>query len=67
MVAAAFAQRGLNGVHFDARNASSRTATRQGDAAGGAIETQLTEHVLPLLEAGQTPVMGGFIGATRTG
>ena len=32
-----------------------------------AIEAKLTALVLPLVEAGKTPVMGGFIGATVRG
>jgi aspartate kinase len=32
-----------------------------------AIETKLAEIVLPLVEAGKTPVMGGFIGSTVEG
>ncbi len=32
-----------------------------------AIEAQLLELVLPLVEAGQTPVMGGFIGSNAEG
>ena len=32
-----------------------------------AIERKLTGLVLPLVEAGQTPVMGGFIGSTAEG
>jgi len=68
MVAAAFAQRGLQGVHFDARNAII-TDGQHGKAVpqDTHIEARLLEHVLPLLEAGQTPVMGGFIGSTLEG
>jgi len=32
-----------------------------------AIEAKLQQMVLPLADAGQTPVMGGFIGATAAG
>jgi len=65
MVAEAFAQRGLNGVHVDARqvivtDAHYGKAVPQEDA----IEQRLMEHVLPLLDQRQTPVLGGFIGAT---
>jgi aspartate kinase len=31
------------------------------------IEAKLLEHVLPLIEAGKVPVMGGFIGANAAG
>lgn len=68
MLAEAFAQRGLNGVHVDARTCMV-TDAHFGKAAPleAAIEARLREQVLPLLEAGKTPVMGGFIGATVDG
>ena len=68
MVAAAFAQRGLQGVHFDARNAII-TDNQHGKAVPqeAHIEAKLAEHVLPMVEAGQTPVMGGFIASTLDG
>ncbi|WP_263368501.1 lysine-sensitive aspartokinase 3 [Edaphobacter bradus] len=68
MVAAAFAQRGLNGVHVDARTCIV-TDANYGKAAPleTAIEAKLRELVLPLIEAKQTPVMGGFIGSTVDG
>ena len=68
MVAAAFAHLGMEGVHVD-----SRTCIITNDHYGKAvpqealIEARLTELVLPLLEAGKTPVMGGFIGSTPAG
>jgi aspartate kinase len=68
MVGAAFAQHGIDGVHVDSRKCII-TDGHFGKAAPqeAAIEAKLTELVLPLLDAGQTPVMGGFIGATETG
>ena len=68
MVAAAFEQRGLNGVAVDARTCII-TDTHYGKAAPleDLIELKLRELVLPLLLEGKTPVMGGFIGATETG
>jgi aspartate kinase len=68
MVAAAFAQRGLEGAHFDARNAII-TDNQHGKAVplDKQIEAKLAELVLPMVEAGQTPVMGGFIGCTLDG
>jgi len=68
MVAAAFAQRGLQGAHFDARNAII-TDNQHGKAIPqeAHIEAKLAEHVLPMVEAGQTPVMGGFIASTIDG
>ncbi len=68
MVAAAFDQRGLNGMHVDARTCII-TDANYGKAAPQepAIEAKLTELVLPLVQAGKTPVMGGFIGSTAEG
>jgi aspartate kinase len=68
MVAAAFDQHGLNGTHVDARHCII-TDDHYGKAAPqeAAIEAKLTQIVLPLVEAGQTPVMGGFIGSTAQG
>ena len=68
MVAEAFTQRGLEGAHVDARQCIV-TDDHFGKAAPleGAIELRLAEIVLPLIEAGRTPVMGGFIGSTVGG
>jgi aspartate kinase len=68
MVAAAFSQHGLNGIQVDARTCIV-TDNHYGKAIPqeAAIEDRLTQHVLPLLNAGHTPVMGGFIGATEQG
>jgi len=68
MVAAAFERHGLRGVHVDARTCIV-TDDHFGKAAPleAAIEGRLTQHVLPLVERGLTPVMGGFIGSTQQG
>jgi len=68
MVAAAFDQQGLNGTHVDARTCII-TDSNYGKAVPQepAIEAKLTELVLPLVEAGKTPVMGGFIGSNADG
>jgi aspartate kinase len=68
MVAGAFAQHGLNGVRVDSRECIV-TDNHFGKAAPqeAAIEAKLKEIVLPLVEEGDTPVMGGFIGATADG
>ncbi len=68
IVAAAFEQRGLNGAHVDARTCIITDST-YGKAVPqeAAIETKLHEHVLPLVVAGKTPVMGGFIGSNVEG
>lgn len=64
MVAEAFALRGLKGAHVDGRKCII-TDDHYGKATPqeAAIEAALREHVLPLIEAGNTPVMGGFIGS----
>jgi aspartate kinase len=68
MVAAAFDQKGLNGAHVDARTCII-TDDHYGKAVPqeAAIELKLVELVLPLLDAGKTPVMGGFIGSNAAG
>lgn len=68
IVAEAFDQRGLRGVHVDARTCII-TDSHYGKAVPQeeAIEANLTTLVLPLLDAGQTPVMGGFIGSNAQG
>jgi aspartate kinase len=68
MVAEAFDQRGLEGVHIDARTCVITDATfGKAVPQEQAIEQKLHALVLPLVEAGKTPVMGGFIGSTIEG
>ena len=68
IVAEAFDQHGLNGVHVDARNCIITDSTYgKGVPQEEAIEAKLLELVLPLVLAGQTPVMGGFIGSNEKG
>jgi aspartate kinase len=68
IVAAAFAARGLNGVHVDSREILV-TDNRYMEAIPQFEETNvnLQEKVQPLLADGKVPVMGGFIGANRAG
>jgi aspartate kinase len=68
IVASAFEQHGLNGAHVDARTCII-TDSNYGKAAPveAAIEAKLAELVLPLMDAGHTPVMGGFIGSNEQG
>jgi aspartate kinase len=68
IVAAAFAARGLKGVHVDSRDVlvtdhNYMQAIPQYDETN----SRLAEKVKPLLDAGKVPVMGGFIGASRAG
>ena len=68
IVAACFLAEGLKGAHVDARECIV-TDAHYGKAAPleGPIERKLLEQVLPLVERGLTPVMGGFIGANEEG
>jgi aspartate kinase len=68
MIAMAFAQRGLDAVHVDARQCII-TDNQHGKAIpqDALIEARLKEHVLPHSQAGRTVVMGGFIGSTEKG
>ncbi len=66
MVTAAFAERDLPSVHIDARDVI-LTDAHYGKATPdqAAIEQALQTHVLPLLERGRIPVLGGFIGSSE--
>jgi aspartate kinase len=68
IVASAFAALGLNGVHVDSREILV-TDSNYMEAVPQMEETneRLLAKVQPLLDAGQVPVMGGFIGANRAG
>ncbi|WP_353070391.1 lysine-sensitive aspartokinase 3 [Tunturibacter empetritectus] len=68
MMAEALEQHGLQGAHVDARSCIITDAS-YGKAVpqDAAIEAKLAEIVLPLIEAGKTPVMGGFIGSSTEG
>ena len=68
MVAEAFAERGLDGVHVDARTCIV-TDTQHGRAVPNddLIEQKLQAIVLPLATSAKTVVMGGFIGSTPEG
>jgi aspartate kinase len=64
IVAAAFAEQGILSAHVDARTVI-LTDSHYGKAAPNerAIEAALTSQVLPLVDLGRVPVMGGFIGS----
>jgi len=68
MIAEAFDQHGLHGTHVDARSCIITDAT-YGRAVPQekAIEERLAAIVLPLIEAGKTVIIGGFIGSTIDG
>lgn len=68
IVAAAFEHAGLPSVHMDARDCIvTDDAFGKATPQESAIAHKLEEHAVPLLNAGQIPVMGGFIGATASG
>jgi aspartate kinase len=64
LVSAAFAAQGIASAHVDARTVII-TDNHYGKAHPNerAIEDALTAQVLPLVELGKVPVMGGFIGS----
>jgi aspartate kinase len=64
IVTAAFAEQSIPSTHVDARTVI-LTDHHYGKAAPNepAIEAALTEQVLPLVDLGRVPVMGGFIGS----
>jgi aspartate kinase len=68
IVAAAFAARGLPGVHVDSRQCllTDSSYTR---AVPQFEETneRLRKRVQPLVDGGKVPVMGGFVGSNRSG
>src|SRR5579864_3460493 len=68
IVAAAFTARDLKGVHIDSRDVLvTDSAYMQAVPHYEETNTKLHEIVQPLLQSGQVPVMGGFIGASRAG
>jgi aspartate kinase len=68
IIAAAFAERGINAAHVDARDVIV-TDSQFGKAAplDVLIEKRAAEHLRPLLEQARVPVMGGFIASNETG
>jgi aspartate kinase len=66
IIAAAFAEQGVNSTHVDARTVI-LTDDHYGKATPNerAIENALTAQVLPLVDLGKVPVMGGFIGSCQ--
>jgi aspartate kinase len=64
MVAAAFVEQNIASAHVDARTVI-LTDSHYGKAAPNerAIEAALTSQVLPVVDLGRVPVLGGFIGS----
>ena len=68
IVAAAFEAHGLKGAHVDSRDVLiTDNVYMQAVPQYEETNLKLQEKVRPLLDAGQVPVMGGFIGANRAG
>jgi len=68
MVAAAFRHRGLQAAWVDARNVMiTNDQFMKAEPDPKAIELAAQEHLLPLVQRGVIPVVGGFVGATPTG
>ncbi len=68
LVAEAFRAQGMPAVHVDARTCIV-TDAQHGKAVpnDALIESRCGEHLRPLVDARQVPVMGGFIGSTIEG
>lgn len=68
MIGDYYGQCGLHGAHVDARTCIV-TDDQHGKAAPmeDKIEHRLQTTVLPLLDEGRVPVLGGFIGSTENG
>jgi len=68
IVAAAFSAHGLNSAHVDARQVLvTDSSYMQAVPQEEDTNERLQNKVKPLLDAGQVPVMGGFVGANRAG
>ena len=68
MLAAAFCSRGIQACHVDSRDCIVTDATHtRAVPLFDETNERLQKQLLPLLESSAVPVMGGFIGATRSG
>ena len=68
IIAQAFQERGINGVHVDSRQVIITDSSYQKAIPQDAqIEDRCARHVKPHTEAGRVPVMGGFIGSNEAG
>ena len=68
IIAQAFRERGLDGVHVDSRQVIITDSQYQKAVPQDAlIEERCGIHLRPHLDAGRVPVMGGFIGSNETG
>jgi aspartate kinase len=68
MVGEYYGQCGLNGIHVDARTCIVTDALHgKATPLEDKTEHSLQKIVLPLVQQGRVPVLGGFIAATETG
>jgi aspartate kinase len=68
IVASAFRELGINAVHVDSRDVIITDSQFQKAVPQPAlIEKRATEKLLPLINQGQVPVMGGFIASNEAG
>ncbi len=68
MIAAAFCERGVNAAHVDARDViATDSQFQKAIPLDDLIEKRAAEKVLPLVNDGKVPVMGGFIGSNEAG
>jgi aspartate kinase len=68
IIAKAFREHGLDGVHIDSRQVIITDSQYQKAVPQDAlIEERCGIHVRPHLDAGRVPVMGGFIGSNEAG
>jgi aspartate kinase len=68
VVAEVFANQGLSAGHIDARTCIVTDAQHgKGTPNGALIEARCAQHLQPMVDGGQVPVLGGFIGSTLEG
>jgi len=68
MIAQAFDEMGMHGVHVDAREVIITDSQYQkAIPLDDLIEERCALHIKPHLDAGSVPVMGGFIGSNEAG
>jgi aspartate kinase len=68
LVAEVFADQGMPAAHIDARTCIVTDAQHgKGTPNSALIEARCAQHLQPMVDAGQVPVMGGFIASTLEG
>ncbi|HWG20961.1 MAG TPA: lysine-sensitive aspartokinase 3 [Terracidiphilus sp.] len=68
MIAAAFCERGIPAVYVDARDVIlTDSQFQKAIPIDSAIEKRAAEKILPLVNQGKVPILGGFIGSNEAG